>query len=91
MEHRLQKRRSVRMPVDLVKRGKMVATSNVTDISAGGVGIEPPAKVELRKGELIDVHFSRPMPAVPEQSLRTVVVHKEKGSIGLMFLHDDPR
>jgi len=55
------------------------------------VGIEPPGRVELRKGELIDVHFPYPVPAVPEQSLRTVVVHKERGSIGLMFLHDDPR
>ncbi len=88
MEHRLQKRYPVRVAVELVKHGKVVGTSRATDISGGGVGIEPPAAVELRKGEMVDVSFLHPVSPILEQRLRSVVVHKEKRLIGLMFVHD---
>ncbi len=88
MEHRLQRRRPVRVRVELMKHGQVVGTSCATDISGGGVGIEPPAMVELRKGEMVDVSFPRPVPPVVEQCLRTVVVHKDKELIGLMFVHN---
>jgi len=85
MEHRLQKRQPVRLEVELVKQGQVVGSSCTTDISGGGMGIEPP-ELELRTGEIVDVNLPRQIPSVPEQHLRTIVVHRESNLIGLMFI-----
>jgi len=87
MEHRLQKRQSVRLEVELAKNGHVIGVSRTTNISGGGVGIEPP-QVELRAGEVVDVDLSGVVPSGLEQHVRAVVIHREPDLIGLMFVYN---
>ncbi|GEM_PF-3353677 len=85
MEHRLQKRRPIRVKVGLAKKGEPIGSSRTIDISRGGVGIEPPQR-RLRAGELVEIDLPRPIDPVPERKLRAVVIHRKPGLVGLMFV-----
>ncbi len=85
MEHRLQVRRPVSLEVRLAKRGRKVGSTIARDISGGGMCIET-SDLELRRGEMLDVDLPRRVPPVPDRHMRAVVVRREGGLAGLMFV-----
>ena len=85
MDSRKYERIPVTQAVRLVCEGRVVSTSEVVDISKGGLGIKSSAQ-RLNSGQIVDVDFYKPgHPRGISCCMRAMVVHAGPQTTGLMF------
>jgi len=88
MDSRKYERKPVAQAVKLVCDGRVISTSEVVDISRGGLGIKSSA-TKLSSGQVIDIDFYKPgHPRGISFCMRAMVVHAGSETTGLMFSED---
>ena len=85
MDSRKYERMSVAQAVRLVIEGRIFLTTEVVDMSKGGVGIKSSGK-RLNSGQVVDVDFYKSgHPRSISYCKRAMVVHVGPETTGLMF------
>ena len=85
MNTRRYKRKSVDQTVRFVYGGRVVSTTQILDISEGGVGIQT-LDLDLTGGQNVGIDFFKPgHPRAISQYISAMVVHVGPEITGLMF------
>lgn len=89
MEHRMGRRIATRMPVGLWVDDSWFGNHNVTNIGNGGLFLSG-SFPSLAEGQIVSIteHFdeSENLESVRERASTAMVIHKESGGVGLMWV-----
>lgn len=89
MDSRKYQRMPVAQAVRMVIEGQVFFTTEVVDMSKGGLGIKSSGN-RLNSGQVVDVDFYKSgHPRGISYCLRAMVVHVGPQTTGLMFAKDD--
>lgn len=90
MEHRQHLRIPTEKMVKLVMNGRVEGVSRTMEVSSGGARIYNP-NLNLKCNDIVDIDFVRSdYPKGRNEPVRSMVVHVDPSSVGLMFESEIP-